>query len=80
MVCVPQLGCHEDVFPFHARVERLSEALTNLILVAVHEGAVDVLVADFECMRNCGSDLARIGLPCSKRDLQYHLASVLPRP
>jgi hypothetical protein len=52
MVCIPQLGCNEHIFAFYARLERLSKSFAHLILVAIHEGSVDVSVAGFQGVCN----------------------------
>jgi len=62
---VVQLGRHPDIFTWDARV---LDTLSNLVLVAVREGGVDVAVACEECGLDSIADLVWLGLPGAETD------------
>lgn len=63
---VPQLGRDEDVLAGNAGV---LDARSDLILVAVNEGSIDMLVASLEGLCDGLLDLSRLGLPGAEAEL-----------
>lgn len=66
---VPELGGDEEVLALDALAESLLEGVGDLLLVAVHLGQVNVLVAGLERLVDGGLDLAGLGLPCAESQL-----------
>ena len=66
---VPELGCDEEVLTLDALAESLLEGLSNLLLVAVDLGKINVLVASLESLVDGGLNLTGLSLPCSKTQL-----------
>jgi hypothetical protein len=71
---VPELGCDEEVLTLDTLAESLLEGLSNLLLVAINLGKVNVLVAGLESLVDGGLNLARLSLPCSKTQLAVTLS------
>jgi hypothetical protein len=66
---VPELGCDEEVLTLDTLAECPLEGLSDLLLVAIDLGKINVLVASLESLVNGGLDLTGLGLPCSKTQL-----------
>jgi len=63
MVCAPQLGCYEDIFPLDASIEGLFQTFAHFVFVAITVCAIDVSVSVLEGIRNGFLDFARSRLP-----------------
>jgi hypothetical protein len=66
---VPELGCDEEVLTLDTLAECPLESLSDLLLVAIDLGKINVLVASLESLVDGGLDLTGLGLPCSKTQL-----------
>lgn len=73
---VPELGCDEEVLALDALAEGPLESLSDLLLVAIDLGKINVLVAGLESLVNGGLDLTGLSLPCSESQLTVALLSV----
>ena len=76
MLRVPELRCDEEVLALDTLAECPLESLSNLLLVAIDLGKINVLVAGFESLVNGGLDLTGLSLPCSESQLTMTLLSV----
>lgn len=61
----PKLRGDEDILSLDPRIEGLLQASSDLILVTIAVGGVDVLVSILECVRDGVLDFSGGGLPCS---------------
>jgi hypothetical protein len=61
---VPDLGAHEEVLALHAGLffEEVADGVTDLALVLVEPGAVEVTVAGLQRCESCGVGLAGVAL------------------
>lgn len=66
---VPQLRCNKDILALDALSESLLEGLSDLLLVAVDLGQINVLVASLEGLVDGSLNLPGLSLPCSKTQL-----------
>jgi hypothetical protein len=73
---VPELGCDEEVLTLDALAESPLEGLSDLLLVAVDLGKINVLVTSLESLVDGSLDLAGLGLPCSKTQLAMVLLAL----
>lgn len=76
MLRVPELGCDENVLALEAgylAAKRLLESTSDLFLVAVDLGKVNVAVTSLESLEYGRLDLAGLGLPCAKTQLAVSL-------
>lgn len=66
VICAPQLRCHKNILSLDlARLERFSQAFTDLVLVPVTICAIYVLVANAESVSDGFLDISRSRLPRS---------------
>jgi len=78
MLRVPQLGCDEHILALEARntaMECLRQRASNLLLVAVDFGEVEVAVAGLQGFEHSSLNLTRLGLPGPKPQLAVQLQS-----
>jgi uncharacterized protein (DUF2267 family) len=65
VICAPQLGCHKNILSLDARLERFSQAFTDLVLVPVTISTIYVFVANAKSVSDGFLDIARSRLPRS---------------
>lgn len=69
----PELSSNEEVLALdNASTNGLLDALTDLVLISVAEGSVDVTISRLDSVLDSVGDLTRARLPCSQtkgRDL-----------
>lgn len=65
---VPELAGDEEVLSLDARLEQLFESLTDLVLVLVDAGEVEVLVARLDGVDDGGLDLTGLRQPSAESD------------
>jgi len=69
MLRVPKLRSDEEILALDTLAECFPESISDLLLIAIYFGKINVFVAGFEGLINSGLDLPRLGLPCSKAQL-----------
>ena len=78
MLGVPELGCDEDVLTLEVgdlAAEGLLESLSDLLLVAIDLGEIQVTVTSLESLKDSGADLTRLGLPCAETKLAVTISN-----
>ena len=71
MTRVPQLRRNENVFSFDRRADFRLERLADFSFVSVDVGAVDVTIADVDCVLDGSFHFARLALPRAETDERY---------
>lgn len=69
MLRVPKLGGDEEILALDTLAECFPEGISDLLLIAIYLGEINVFVAGFERLVNSGLDLPRLSLPCSEPQL-----------